>query len=230
MKLTVIIPCYNEEKTIEQTVSKVLDQKNIDLEIIIVDDGSNDNSKNIINRIKEEKRNIISIFHEQNIGKGGALKTGIKAASGDIILIQDADLEYDPKDYVKLLKPFNETDADVVYGSRFLGGDYVRLHFFWHYLANKLLTFTTNLMTNLNMSDMETGYKVFKKSAIQSIELKEKSFGVEPEITIKLAKKNFVFYEVPISYRGRSYQEGKKITIKDAFIAVLCIFKYSLFK
>ena len=138
-------------------------------------------------------------------------------------------MEYDPKDYPALLKPFRETDADIVYGSRFLGGEYVRLHFFWHFLANKLLTFCSNIVTNLNMTDMETGYKAFKKTAIRSIEIKENSFGIEPEITVKLAKKKYIFYEVPISYKGRSYNDGKKITLKDAFIALYCIFKYRFY-
>ena len=145
------------------------------------------------------------------------------------MLIQDADLEYDPSDYDKLILPFLEVDADVVYGSRFLGGKYVRLHFFWHYVANKILTLITNIVTNLNMTDMETGYKLFKKKTIESISLKENSFSIEPEITVKLAKKGYIFYEVPISYRGRSYQEGKKITLKDAFIAIYCIIKYRFF-
>ena len=146
-----------------------------------------------------------------------------------MIIIQDADLEYDPSDYTKLVEPFLNADADVVYGTRFKGGSYTRLHFFWHYVANQLLTLLTNIFTNLNMSDMETGYKVFKSSAIKSITLKENSFGIEPEITMKLAKKNFIFYEVSISYKGRSYSEGKKITLKDAFIAVFCIIRYRFF-
>ena len=163
------------------------------------------------------------------MGKGGGIRTGLKHATGNIVLIQDADLEYDPSDYPQLIEPFLKTDADVVYGTRFKGGSYSRLHFFWHYVANKFLTLMTNVMTNLNMSDMETGYKVFKKEVINSITIKENSFGVEPEITMKLAKKKFVFYEVSISYKGRSYSEGKKITLKDAFIAVYCIFKYKFF-
>lgn len=229
MKISIIIPCYNEEHTIKLIIEKVLKFHLYEKEIIIVDDCSTDKSREIIKKLSTENSIIKYFFLEKNMGKGGALNKGFLEASGDIILTQDADLEYDPSDYPKLLRPFIDTDADVVYGSRFLGGDYVRLHFFWHYLANKLLTLTTNIVTNLNMSDMETGYKVFKSSAIKSIDIKEKSFGVEPEITVKLAKKNFVFYEVPISYKGRSYEEGKKITLKDAFVALFCIFKYRFF-
>ena len=229
MKLSIIIPCYNEENTIKIIVEKVLKFNLYEKEIIIVDDCSIDNSRQIIKKLALENSNIKYFFLEKNLGKGAALSKGFFEASGDIILTQDADLEYDPSDYPKLLKPFIDTDADIVYGSRFLGGDYVRLHFFWHFLANKLLTLMTNLVTNLNMSDMETGYKVFKSSVIKSIKIKERSFGVEPEITVKLAKKKLVFYEVPISYKGRSYEEGKKITLKDAFVALFCIFKYRFF-
>ena len=229
MKLSVVIPCFNEEKTLKLIVERVLNYKEIEKEILIVDDCSTDNSKSIINELSNKYSEVRGIYLEKNLGKGSAIKKGFDLVSGDIVLIQDADLEYDPKDYPALIKPFKNTDADVVYGSRFMGGEYVRLHFFWHFVANKLLTFMTNIVTNLNMSDMETGYKLFKKSVIQSINIKEKSFGVEPEITIKLAKKKFIFYEVPISYQGRSYDEGKKITLKDAFLAFYCIFKYRFF-
>ena len=229
MKLSVVIPCFNEEKTLKLIVERVLNYKEIEKEILIVDDCSTDNSKSIINELSDLHTEIKAIFLEKNQGKGGALKKGFEEVSGDIVLIQDADLEYDPKDYSALIKPFIDTDADVVYGSRFMGGEFVRLHFFWHYVANKLLTFTTNIVTNLNMSDMETGYKLFKTSVIKSINIKEKSFGIEPEITVKLAKKKYIFYEVPISYQGRSYEEGKKITLKDAFVAFYCIFKYKFF-
>jgi len=226
-KLSIIIPVFNEKNTIQTLLNKIHKLKDIKKEIIVVDDASYDGSANILKKNKN-KINIL-IHHKKNMGKGGALRTGIRLASGNIILIQDADLEYNPDDYKKLLQPFIETDADVVYGTRFKGGKYSRLHFFWHYVANKFLTTITNIFTNLNMSDMETGYKLFKSEVIKSITLKENSFGIEPEITIKLAKKGYVFYEVPISYNGRSYEQGKKITFLDAFRAIYCIFKYKLF-
>ena len=229
MKLSIIIPCFNEEKTIAKIVAKVAMFKTLEKEIIIVDDCSNDSSREIIEEISKNNNEVQFIFQTTNKGKGSAIRKGFEVATGDILLIQDADLEYDPSDYDKLILPFLEADADVVYGSRFLGGKYIRLHFFWHYVANKILTLITNIVTNLNMTDMETGYKLFKKKTIESITLKENSFSIEPEITVKLAKKGYSFYEVPISYRGRSYQEGKKITLKDAFIAIYCIIKYRFF-
>ena len=231
-KLSVIVPCYNEKKTIEIILEKIIkslvNYKILNYEIIIVDDFSNDGTKKILENIKnQEKVNIL--FHNTNLGKGAAIQTAIQHITGDIIIIQDADLEYDPFDYDKLLLPFFETTADVVYGSRFLGGGkYVRIHFFWHYLANRILTFFCNLFINLNLTDMETGYKVFKSSVLKNISLKEKTFSFEPEITIKLAKKKCKFYEVPITYNGRSYEDGKKIGLKDAFIALKAIILYSL--
>ena len=224
---TIIIPCFNEIKTIKIVLERV--KKNINLEdnIIIVDDGSNDGTSEYLKTIDD--KNVDVLFHNSNYGKGKAIQTALKRNLKDIIIIQDADLEYNPADYKLLLKPFEDTNADVVYGSRFIGtNNYVRVHLFWHYLANKILTFICNIFTNLNMSDMETGYKSFKKEVIQSINLNEKSFGIEPEITIKLAKKKFRFYEVPISYAGRSYDEGKKIGFKDALRAIYCIFRYSI--
>jgi len=232
-KLSILIPCYNEVNTIDKIVQKVLDsikENNLThFEVIIVDDFSNDGTLKKLENLKDN--NIKIFYHNCNLGKGAALQTGIKNVSGDIIIIQDADLEYDPFDYEKLLLPFFETGADVVYGSRFLGGGkYVRIHFFWHYLANKIITFVCNMFTNLNLTDVETGYKVFKTSCLKNVKLKEKSFSFEPEITIKLAKKKFKFFEVPISYNGRSYNEGKKIGLKDAFIAFKAIFIYSITK
>ena len=229
MKISIVIPCFNEEKTISKVIDKILNLSEIDKEIIIINDGSTDNTKNILDDLKKKSQIIKTYDHDKNQGKGAALKTGFSKSSGDIILVQDADLEYDPNDYQKLLQPFYKTDAQIVYGSRFMGGDYVRLHYFWHFIANKLLTTMTNIFTNLNMTDMETGYKVFKRECLQNIKLQEKGFGVEPELTIKLAKNKYIFYEVPISYRGRSYKDGKKITIKDAFRALYCIIRYSLF-
>jgi glycosyltransferase involved in cell wall biosynthesis len=229
MKISIIVPCFNEERTLQSIIEKVLLFNSFDKEIIIIDDYSTDNTAKIILNLCSKYKDIKSVRHDSNQGKGSAIKTGIKISSGDIIIIQDSDLEYNPGEYNNLLRPFVEADADVVYGSRFLGGHYIRLHYYWHYIANKMLTNLCNIFTNLNMSDMETGYKLFKKEAINSINIEEKSFGVEPEITIKLAKKNFIFYEVPISYRGRSYEQGKKIRLKDAFRAVYCIFKYKFF-
>jgi glycosyltransferase involved in cell wall biosynthesis len=229
MKYSIVVPCFNEEKTLEKIIYQVL-KSNINIhEVIIVDDCSNDNSKKIAQKLSEDNNIIKLISHDINLGKGAALRSGFAKASGDVIIIQDSDLEYDPSELVKLIQPFEKYQADVVYGSRFLGGDFVRLHFFWHYLANKLLTFLCNCFTNLNMTDMETGYKLIKKIKLDQINLKETSFGIEPELTIKLSKLNSVFYEVPISYNGRSYDEGKKIGLKDAFRAIYCIVKYKFF-
>ena len=230
-KLSIIIPCYNEKKSIEEILRRINQSlKNYKIskyEILIVDDFSNDGTIDILKNL-ENREKIQIYFHETNLGKGAAIHTALKYITGDITLIQDADLEYDPLDYNKLLVPFFEVNADVVYGSRFLGGGkYVRIHFFWHYLANKILTFICNLFVNLNLSDMETGYKAFKTSALKSIELTEKSFSFEPEVTIKLSKKKYKFFEVPITYNGRSYEEGKKIGLKDAFIALKTIILYS---
>ena len=231
-KLSVIIPCYNEKQTIGAILKKVIQSlqnyKFLNYEILIIDDHSKDGTDKILKDLSQEEK-INVYFHERNLGKGAAIQTALQYVTGDLIIIQDADLEYDPFDYNKLLLPFFETNADVVYGSRFLGGGkYVRIHFFWHYLANKILTFICNLFINLNLTDMETGYKVFKTNALKNISLKEKTFSFEPEVTIKLSKKNYKFFEVPISYNGRSYEEGKKIGLKDAFIALKTIILYSL--
>tara|TARA_B110000037_G_C16958123_1_gene439781 strand:+ start:94 stop:816 length:723 start_codon:yes stop_codon:yes gene_type:complete len=226
-KLSILIPCYNEVSSIDLIINKVL--KNLEFynfsnyEIVIVDDFSNDGTKKKLEMFSKNGKFRI-ILHDHNQGKGAAIRTGIKNINGDILIIQDADLEYDPSDYNKLLTPFFETDADIVYGSRFLGGGkYVRIHFFWHYLANKILTFICNIFINLNLTDMETGYKVFKSSVIKNINIEEDSFSFEPEVTVKLARKKYKFYEVPITYNGRSYEEGKKIGLKDAFIALKTI-------
>jgi glycosyltransferase involved in cell wall biosynthesis len=234
IKISILIPCYNEVNTIKEIIKKVNYNLQLygfnDYEILVVDDNSNDGTSEILKQISLEK-NIKIFSHSQNLGKGAAAHTGIDNTTGDILIIQDADLEYDPSDYDKLLRPFFEADADIVYGSRFIGGGkYVRIHFFWHYLANKIITFVCNMFTNLNLTDVETGYKVFKTSCLKNVKLKEKSFSFEPEITIKLAKKKFKFFEVPISYNGRSYNEGKKIGLKDAFIAFKAIFIYSILK
>ena len=232
IKISILIPCFNENNTINMIIDRVIKSLEVynftNYEIIIVDDFSNDGTREKLKKLSTQDK-IKIFYHSKNLGKGAAIKTAIAHITGDIAIIQDADLEYDPFDYNKLLLPFFETDADIVYGSRFIGGGkYVRIHFFWHYLANKILTFICNIFINLNLTDMETGYKVFKSSALKSITLIEKSFSFEPEVTIKLAKKRFKFFEVPISYNGRSYEEGKKIGLKDAFIALKAIILYSI--
>jgi len=234
IKISILIPCFNENNTINMIIDRVIKSLEVynftNYEIIIVDDFSNDGTREKLKKLSIQDK-IKIFYHSKNLGKGGAIKTAIAQISGDITIIQDADLEYDPFDYNKLLLPFFETDSDVVYGSRFLGGGkYVRIHFFWHFLANKILTFFCNLFINLNLTDMETGYKVFKTSALKNIDLKENSFSFEPEVTIKFAKKKYKFYEVPISYNGRSYEEGKKIGLKDAFISLKTIILYSIKK
>ena len=229
MKISVIIPCYNERSTIEEVVNKIINQKkNFDIEIIIVDDASVDGTREILNQKLKNTADII-LFNDRNEGKGFTVSKGITAATGEIILIQDADLEYDPGEYSKLINPIINNKADVVYGSRFLGGDEKRILFFWHYVANKFLTILSNMLTNLNLTDMETGFKVFKKELIKKIELKEKRFGFEPEITAKISKLKPRIYEVGISYFGRTYDEGKKITWRDGFSAIRCIIIYNLF-
>ena len=228
MLLSVLIPCFNEKNTIEKIVDKINKLENLNLEIIIIDDKSIDGTREILdNKLQNQVSQII--FNEENHGKGYCIKRGIEAATGDVILIQDADLEYDPKEYYKLIKPINEGNADVVFGSRFIGGDERRILFFWHTIANKMLTLLSNMFTNLNLTDMETCYKVFKKDLMKKIDLKEKGFGFDPEITAKLAKQKPRIYEVGISYFGRTYDEGKKINLKDAFIVLKCIVIYNLF-
>ena len=228
MKISILIPCYNEEKTIEKIINKILDLKDLNLEIIIVDDNSTDSSRSIIDTKLKDKIHKI-ILNDNNYGKGYSIRKGIEAATGEVLIIQDADLEYDPKDYQKLLEPFKLGVADVVYGSRFIGSDKKRVLYFWHTVGNKILTLLSNIFTNLNLSDMEVGYKAFKTDIIKKIDLKENRFGFEPEVTAKIAKKDLRIYEVGISYFGRKYVDGKKITWRDGFSAIRCILKYNLF-
>jgi glycosyltransferase involved in cell wall biosynthesis len=229
MKLSIIIPCYNERESINNIVDTVLKSTYKNKEIIIIDDGSTDGTREILRDDIAKKVDQI-IYHPQNQGKGAALKSGINASTGDIVIIQDADLEYDPSEYPRLLEPILQGRADVVYGSRFSGGSAHRVLYFWHRLGNGLLTFVSNMFTNLNLTDMETCYKVFRREVIQNIEIEELRFGFEPEITAKISKMNVRIYEVGISYYGRTYSEGKKIGWKDGVRAIYCILKYNLFR
>jgi len=231
--VTIVIPAYNEESTIESLILSVIDANflGLQVEIIVVDDFSYDRTLDIVSDLATKYAFLKVCKHTQNLGKGAALRTGFDMANGDIVVIQDADLEYDPKEYPKLLKPVIENKADVVYGSRFRSDQETRVLYFWHRVANGLLTLLSNMFTNLNLTDMETGYKVFRKDILGKIKLKENRFGIEPEITAKISCiPNIRIYEVGISYFGRTYEEGKKIGVKDAFRAFYAIVKYSIFK
>jgi glycosyltransferase involved in cell wall biosynthesis len=228
MKLSVVIPCYNEIDLLPHLIALVKTAPVSDKEIILVDDGSTDGTTDLI-RTSMEKEVTKVIYHQSNMGKGAAIRSGLAAVTGDIVLIQDADLEYDPAEYPKLMAPILEGKADVVFGSRFMGEGPHRVHMFWHYVGNKLLTVLSNMFTNLNLTDMETCYKVFRAEVIKNIAIEQNGFGLEPELTAKVAKLHCRVYEVGISYYGRSYGEGKKITWKDGIKALYVIARYSLF-
>ncbi|HEX7008625.1 MAG TPA: glycosyltransferase family 2 protein [Phycisphaeraceae bacterium] len=231
MKLTVVIPVYNEAQTIQEIVRRVqaVQLDSVQKQIILVDDCSTDGTREQLAQLAQQP-GIRVLYHEKNQGKGAALRTGFAAAEGDLVIIQDADLEYDPREYPKLVQPILDNQADVVFGSRFAGGESHRVLYFWHSVGNKVLTLLSNAFTNLNLTDMETCYKVFRREVIQSIQIEENRFGFEPEITAKVARRGWRIYEVGISYAGRTYEEGKKINWRDGVRAIWCILKYNLWK
>ena len=228
MKLSVVIPVYNERDTVELVLKRV-EAAPYEKEIILVDDASTDGTREILERLTRDHRDQVRlVLHQQNYGKGAAIRTAITHVTGDIVIIQDADLEYDPQDYPRLLEPILEGHADVVFGNRFHGGPH-RVLYFWHYQGNRLLTTLCNMATNLNLSDMEVGYKVFRAEVFQRLRLKSNRFGIEPELTVKAAKLGYRIYEVPIAYHGRTYAEGKKITWRDGIAALYYIARFRLF-
>jgi glycosyltransferase involved in cell wall biosynthesis len=228
MKLSVVMPVYNEESTLRFMVERVLAMAPMEMELICVDDGSRDRSREFLQEMQRSQTSLRVLLHERNMGKGAAIRTGIQAATGDFVVIQDADLEYDPVEYPNLLEPLIQGKADVVYGSRFLSGRPHRVLYFWHSVGNRLLTLLSNALTDINLSDMETCYKAFRREVIQSIPTEENRFGFEPEITVKIAKRRLRIYEVGISYWGRTYEEGKKIGWKDGVRALWVLLKYSI--
>lgn len=230
MKLSVVVPCYNERQTIEKIVQAVHQAPvAAEKEIIVVDDCSSDGTREILQGSLVERVAKV-IYHERNLGKGAALRSGFKAATGDVVVVQDADLEYDPQEYGALMDPIIKGKADVVFGSRFMGAQAHRVVYFWHYLGNRFLTLLSNMFTNINLTDMETCYKMFRREVIQSIKIEEDRFGFEPEITAKVARRGFRVYEVGISYYGRTYAEGKKIAWRDGVRAIWAILKYNLWR
>ncbi|MEM6675086.1 MAG: glycosyltransferase family 2 protein [Planctomycetota bacterium] len=229
MKLSVVVPVYNEERTLAEIVERVLAQP-FEKEIVLVDDGSKDRSREIMAELASAHPEVRTIHHEENKGKGGALQTGFQNVTGDVVLVQDADLEYDPDDYAALLQPILEGKADVVYGSRFRKIPVGKVHAFWHTHGNRLLTLISNMFTDLHLSDMETCYKVYRSDIARRLDIQSRSFAVEPEVTAKVAKMGATIFEVPISYHGRNYHEGKKIGLKDAFIALWAIVRWNFAK